>query len=264
MSLRVGDLLWTGDVLPSTREICSIRQGSCFNKYPANVSHPPPTRTMTCLLCSICNERRANVFSFESSQSFEAALRSQRCPCVWSVLFLMPGGLSAGAAQPLKEAWFSHASGSGAKSQTPASPCEWVCIPSLGWFNVSGVFSLTPDIPSQAHLCPPSLLLPPIKASFSPPGYPPLNLTYKMTERSAIDYNTNNHTNIWYQKELQMHSGKRKSSEARCWFPWLLFFLVTLEHIFLRKLTFRLENRSELLVNRPTGWKGEECVVLSL
>lgn len=57
MSLRVGDLLWTGDVLPSTREICSIRQGSCFNKYPAKVSHPPPTRTMTCLLCSILMKR---------------------------------------------------------------------------------------------------------------------------------------------------------------------------------------------------------------
>lgn len=57
MSLRVGDLLWMGDVLPSTREICSIRQGSCFNKYPAKVSHPPPTRTTTSMLCSILMKR---------------------------------------------------------------------------------------------------------------------------------------------------------------------------------------------------------------
>lgn len=69
MSLRVGDLLWMGDVLPSTREICSIRQGSCFNKYPAKVSHPPPTRTMTCLLCSIWNERRAKGLCSENSYS---------------------------------------------------------------------------------------------------------------------------------------------------------------------------------------------------
>lgn len=130
MSLRVGDLLWMGDVLPSTREICSIRQGSCFNKYPANVSHPPPTRTMTCLLCSIWNERKAKVLNSENSYSILNRL-SVIVLLLFFVSFSCPGVFLLGA-QCLSEHSvytssfvFFHATGSRVYILEPSFTLLW-------------------------------------------------------------------------------------------------------------------------------------------
>lgn len=184
MSLRVGDLLWMGDVLPSTREICSIRQGSCFNKYPTKVSHPPPTRTMTCLLCSIWNERREKGLHSEDSYSisnqpsflapglflvclvFHASLFSYVAHGVWVSIQFLKEALSF----PCK--WIT-----GPHPQDPASPCHGnpdLCVIPC-WAEC--VQRLLSDISCSvtASALPPFSAHCQIRAPFFPPSYFPLN-----------------------------------------------------------------------------------------
>lgn len=170
MSLRVGDLLWIGDVLPSTREICSIRQGSCFNKYPAKVSHPPPTRTMTCLLCSIWNERRRKALHSENPDYVrnQAPVLGNKCclSCISCLIaFVIYWRQSAGGLW--EKPCYRHASGCGFGGFSLIFPLELstlpvasACFPKPGLPSSHQVVSLSPR--DWGTLCIVMLTLPPI------------------------------------------------------------------------------------------------------